>query len=79
MSVGGGIPVQDNPPQSFHGCGGGGGGRPMARVEVGVGVWSIRWHPEDEGRMLVGVIHGGCWVVEVPGLGGRGNEASAVK
>jgi len=67
------------------------GGGPLAKVDdVGGGVWRIRWHPKDEGRLLVGAMHGGCRVVEVPGLGrdssggggedgGGGLEASVVK
>ena len=47
---------------------------PLCRVNVGGGVWRIRWHPKVDGRILVGAMQGGCRVVTVEGL----NETDAV-
>ncbi len=41
---------------------------PLSRIDVGGGVWRIKWHPRDKGRILVGAMHGGCRVVDVPCL-----------
>ena len=38
---------------------------PLGRVNVGGGVWRIRWHPSHQGRMLVGAMHGGCRIVNM--------------
>ena len=52
---------------------------PLCRVNVGGGVWRIRWHPKVEGRILVGAMHGGCRIVTVDGLGGSDvSETDAV-
>ena len=37
---------------------------PLGRVNVVGGVWRIRWHPNADGRMLVGAMHGGCRIVD---------------
>jgi len=44
------------------------GGEPVCRVNVGGGVWRIRWHPTKNGRMLVGAMHGGCRIVNFKAL-----------
>ncbi len=44
------------------------GVEPLAEVNVGGGVWRIKWHPTIKERILVGAMHGGCRVVMVPGL-----------
>ena len=36
---------------------------PLGRVNVGGGVWRIRWHPNIGGRILIGAMHGGCRIV----------------
>jgi len=41
---------------------------PMASVNVGGGVWRIKWHPTNKGRILVGAMHGGCRVIDAPQL-----------
>ena len=41
---------------------------PLANINVGGGVWRIKWHPKDVNRMLVGAMHGGCRLVEVSGI-----------
>lgn len=46
------------------------GGRsdPLGNVQVGGGVWRIKWHPKDPARMLVGAMHGGCRILDIPGI-----------
>jgi len=44
-------------------------GEPLCNINVGGGVWRIKWHPRDVDRILVGAMHGGCRIVQVPGLG----------
>ena len=44
------------------------GGEPLGKVNVGGGVWRIKWHPKDQSRMLVGAMHGGCRLVEIPDI-----------
>ena len=52
---------------------------PLCRINVGGGVWRIRWHPKVDGRILVGAMHGGCRIVTVDGFGNRkGSESGAV-
>eukprot|EP00551_Chaetoceros_affinis_P004097 CAMPEP_0203683350 /NCGR_PEP_ID=MMETSP0090-20130426/47477_1 /ASSEMBLY_ACC=CAM_ASM_001088 /TAXON_ID=426623 /ORGANISM="Chaetoceros affinis, Strain CCMP159" /LENGTH=449 /DNA_ID=CAMNT_0050552493 /DNA_START=670 /DNA_END=2019 /DNA_ORIENTATION=+ len=41
---------------------------PLNRIDVGGGVWRVKWHPKDKGRILVGAMHGGCCVVDIPCL-----------
>ncbi len=43
-------------------------GEPLGQVNVGGGVWRIKWHPKDQSRILVGAMHGGCRLLEVPDL-----------
>ncbi len=41
---------------------------PLCSLHVGGGVWRVKWHPTDNGRILVGAMHGGCRAVDVPVL-----------
>lgn len=41
---------------------------PLCRAQVGGGVWRVRWHPSEDGMMLVAAMHGGCRVVDFTGL-----------
>lgn len=43
-------------------------GEPLGKMHVGGGVWRIKWHPKDQSRMLVGAMHGGCRLVDVPNI-----------
>jgi len=43
-------------------------GEPLGKVNVGGGVWRIKWHPKDASRMLVASMHGGCRLVDVPNI-----------
>jgi WD40 repeat protein len=43
-------------------------GEPLGKVNVGGGVWRIKWHPKDASRILVGAMHGGCRLVDVPNI-----------
>ena len=52
-------------------------GEPMCRVQVGGGVWRLRWHPQKVGRILVAAMHGGCRIVNFGGLGSGEEEGSA--
>jgi len=36
---------------------------PLAKINVGGGVWRAKWHPTDTSRILVGAMHAGCRVV----------------
>jgi len=58
----------------------------MTKVCVDGGVWRIKWHPsccEDggrghsDGKMLVAAMHGGCRIVNVPGLHSNGDIGAA--
>ena len=49
------------------------GKEPLSRVDVGGGVWRVKWHPRDKGRILVGAMHGGCRVVDIPYLSSNSN------
>ena len=51
-------------------------GQPLCRCDVGGGVWRIRWHPHQDGTVLVAAMHGGCRIVEVTGLTGGGDAAA---
>ncbi|KAJ3354861.1 Diphthine methyltransferase [Allomyces javanicus] len=44
--------------------------RPVHDVHVGGGAWRIKWHPHDEGRMVVAGMHAGFFVVDVDAAGG---------
>mmetsp|Transcript_7489 Transcript_7489/g.14209 ORF Transcript_7489/g.14209 Transcript_7489/m.14209 type:complete len:489 (+) Transcript_7489:130-1596(+) len=44
------------------------GGLPLDCIDVGGGVWRIKWHPWDGNRMLVGAMHGGCRVLQIDGI-----------
>lgn len=41
---------------------------PLCSLNVGGGVWRVKWHPTDYNKILVGAMHGGCRVVDVPVL-----------
>jgi diphthamide biosynthesis protein 7 len=41
---------------------------PLSRIEVGGGVWRVKWHPKQKTKLLIGAMHGGCRVVDVPFL-----------
>ena len=43
-------------------------GEPLADIHVGGGVWRVKWHPNGESRILIGAMHGGCRLVDVPGV-----------
>lgn len=36
------------------------------KIDVGGGVWRIKWHPIQDNIMLVACMHGGCRIVKVP-------------
>ena len=38
--------------------------RPVGRVEVGGGVWRLKWHPRKEGRLLAACMHNGFQVID---------------
>ncbi|KNE57017.1 hypothetical protein AMAG_02777 [Allomyces macrogynus ATCC 38327] len=39
--------------------------QPVHDVHVGGGAWRIKWHPHDEGRMVMAGMHAGFFVVDV--------------
>jgi len=42
------------------------GSEPLLKLDsVGGGVWRIKWHPEDENKMLVAAMHGGCRILRI--------------
>ena len=36
--------------------------------KLGGGIWRLKWHPYEKGRLLAGAMHGGCSVLQVRGL-----------
>ena len=48
---------------------------PLCSLNVGGGVWRVKWHPTDYHKILVGAMHGGCRVVEVPILSNLAQQA----
>ncbi|PWN52042.1 WD40 repeat-like protein [Violaceomyces palustris] len=43
--------------------------RPVSEVEVGGGVWRLKWHPSDPKRLLVGCMHDGFKVLRLDSPG----------
>jgi diphthamide biosynthesis protein 7 len=41
---------------------------------LGGGMWRIKWHPQDDNRLLLCAMHGGCRVVNVDGFAISTNE-----
>ena len=41
--------------------------RPLSELAVGGGIWRIKWHPTDAGRVVVAAMHGGVATVDVSG------------
>ena len=42
--------------------------------KLGGGIWRIKWHPYRNNRMLVGAMHGGCRVLQIPGMQALSNH-----
>lgn len=52
---------------------------PLSEIEVGGGVWRVKWHPEDARRLLVGCMHDGFKVLKLDELGQEGAGASELR
>jgi diphthamide biosynthesis protein 7 len=44
--------------------------QPICTLDVGGGIWRVKWHPTKSSRLLIAAMHGGCCVVDFEGLEG---------
>jgi len=56
-------------------------GRPkmLAKIDSsGGGIWRLKWHPDEASKLLVGAMHGGCRVLNIPALESEANTQNNV-